>query len=175
MNTATFRDLIRTVPDWPEQGVQFRDITPLLRHGPALRALIQFLAERYAEHQLAAIAGIEARGFIIGAAMAHELGVGFIPVRKQGKLPFETISASYTLEYGSATVEVHADAAEAGERVLIVDDLVATGGTMIAAARLMQKLGAHIVETAAVIDLPAIGGSQRIRAEGLPLFTVMEF
>lgn len=175
MNVADLQARIRTVPDWPEPGVQFRDITPLLRDGPALNALVETFAKRYADHGLAAIAGIEARGFILGAALAHELGIGFIPVRKQGKLPFETVSESYTLEYGQATVEVHSDAAAPGERVLIVDDLVATGGTMIAAARLMLKLGAHVVETSAVIDLPALGGSARIRAASLPLFTLMEF
>jgi adenine phosphoribosyltransferase len=175
MTLEALQARIRTVPDWPEPGVQFRDITPLLRDGPSLNALVEAFASRYTDHALAAIAGIEARGFILGAALAHHMGVGFIPVRKQGKLPFETISESYTLEYGQATVEVHSDAAAPGERVLVVDDLVATGGTMIAAARLMRKLGAHVVETAAVIDLPALGGSARIRAAGLPLFTLMEF
>lgn len=175
MTPQALRALIRTVPDWPEPGVQFRDITPLLRDGAAFRALIEVFAERYANHDLAAIAGIDARGFIIGAALAHQLGIGFIPVRKQGKLPFATVAESYALEYGSATVEVHTDAAKAGERVLVIDDLVATGGTMIAAAKLLQRLGANVVETAAVIDLPALGGAQRIRAQALPLFTVMEF
>ncbi len=169
------RALIRTVPDWPEPGVQFRDITPLLRDGKAFRSLIEVFAERYASQEITAIAGIDARGFIIGAALAHHLGVGFIPVRKQGKLPFDTVAESYSLEYGSATVEVHTDAATAGERVLVIDDLVATGGTMIAAAKLLQRLGATVVETAAVIDLPTLGGSQRIRAHKLPIFTVMEF
>ncbi len=155
--------------------MQFRDITPLLRDGKAFRALIEVFAERYASQEITAIAGIDARGFIIGAALAHHLGVGFIPVRKQGKLPFDTVAESYSLEYGSATVEVHTDAATAGDRVLVIDDLVATGGTMIAAAKLLQRLGATVVETAAVIDLPTLGGSQRIRGHNLPLFTVMEF
>lgn len=175
MSPADLRALIRTVADWPEPGVQFRDITPLLRDGPAFGALIDAFAARYADHRLAAIAGIDARGFILGAALAYRLGIGFIPVRKQGKLPFDTIAADYSLEYGQAAVEVHADAAAPGERILVVDDLVATGGTMIAAAGLMHALGAEVVETAAVIDLPALGGSARIRAAGLPLFTLMEF
>ena len=175
MTPSQLQRKVRTVANWPEPGVQFRDITPLLRDGPSLNALVEAFAARYADHALAAVAGIEARGFILGAALAHHLGVGFIPVRKQGKLPFDTISESYTLEYGHATVEVHADAAAPGERVLVVDDLVATGGTMIAAARLMLKLGAHVVETAAIIDLPTLGGSARIREAGLPLFTLMEF
>jgi adenine phosphoribosyltransferase len=167
--------LVRTVPDWPAPGVQFRDVTPLLRNGVALRALIEQFAERYADHALAAIAGIDARGFIFGAALAQRLGVGFIPVRKQGKLPFTTVAAAYALEYGEAVVEVHTDAALPGEHVLVIDDLVATGGTMIAAAQLLQQLGARVIETAAVVDLPALGGAARIRAAGLPLFTLMEF
>lgn len=175
MTLPELHALIRTVPDWPEPGVQFRDITPLLKNGPAFQALISAFAQRYASQALDAIAGIDARGFIIGAALAHELKVGFIPVRKQGKLPFSTVAESYALEYGAATVEVHTDAATPGERVLVIDDLVATGGTMIAAANLLTRLGATVVETAAVIDLPALGGSQRIRAAQLPLFTLMEF
>jgi adenine phosphoribosyltransferase len=166
---------IRTVADWPLPGVQFRDITPLLRNGAAFRALIDIFADRYGSERLDAIAGIDARGFILGAALAHHLGVGFVPVRKQGKLPFDTVAESYTLEYGQATVEVHTDAASPGERVLVIDDLVATGGTMIAAARLMQRLGAHLVETAAVIDLPALGGSQRIADARLPFFSVLTY
>jgi adenine phosphoribosyltransferase len=167
--------LVRTVPDWPKPGVQFRDVTPLLRDGAAFRALTEQLAERYQDHDLAAIAGIDARGFIFGAALAQRLGVGFIPVRKQGKLPFDTVAAAYALEYGDAVVEIHTDAASPGEHVLVVDDLIATGGTMIAAAQLLQRLGAKVVETAAIIDLPALGGAARIRAAGLPLFTLMEF
>lgn len=166
---------IRTINDWPQPGVQFRDITPLLRDGAAFRVLIDIFAERYADERLDAIAGIDARGFILGAALAHHLGVGFVPVRKQGKLPFDTVAESYTLEYGQATVEVHTDAASPGERVLVIDDLVATGGTMIAAAHLMQRLGAHLVDTAAVIDLPALGGSRRIAAAELPFFSVLAF
>lgn len=166
---------MRTVPDWPEPGVQFRDVTPLLRDGSAFRALIEQLAERYQNHDLAAIAGIDARGFIFGGALAQRLGVGFIPVRKQGKLPFDTVAEAYALEYGNAVVEIHTDAASSGEHVLVVDDLIATGGTMIAAAQLLQRLGAKVVETAAIIDLPALGGAARVRAAGLPLFTLMEF
>lgn len=166
---------IRTIADWPQPGVQFRDITPLLRDGAAFRALIDIFAERYGDERLDAIAGIDARGFILGAALAHHLGVGFVPIRKQGKLPFDTVAESYTLEYGQATVEVHTDAASPGERVLVIDDLVATGGTMIAAARLMERLGAHLVETAAVIDLPGLGGSRRIAEAQLPFFSVLTY
>lgn len=175
MSPDQLKALVRTVPDWPKPGVQFRDVTPLLRDGAAFRALTEQLAERYQDHDLAAIAGIDARGFIFGAALAQRLGVGFIPVRKQGKLPFDTVAAAYALEYGDAVVEIHTDAASPGEHVLVVDDLIATGGTMIAAAQLLQRLGAKVVETAAIIDLPALGGAARIRAAGLPLFTLMEF
>ncbi|MEO8410826.1 MAG: adenine phosphoribosyltransferase [Propionivibrio sp.] len=173
MDTEFFRERIRTIPDWPEPGVQFRDITPLLRDGEAFRALIDAFAERYAAAQIDAIAGIDARGFIIGAALAYRLGCGFIPVRKAGKLPFATMCESYSLEYGESTVEVHTDAAEAGDHVLVVDDLIATGGTILAAAKLMQRLGARIVEAAVVIDLPALGGSARLHAAGVPGFALL--
>lgn len=166
---------IRTVANWPEEGVQFRDITPLLRHGGAFRTLIEIFAERYVDARIDAIAGIDARGFIIGAALAYRLGCGFVPVRKQGKLPYDTVRESYTLEYGEAVVEVHTDAAAPGEHVLVVDDLIATGGTMLAAATLMQRLGARIVETAAVIDLPTLGGSLRLRDAGLPPYTLLTY
>ena len=175
MDTAYFDQRIRVISDWPEAGVQFRDITPLLRDGEAFRILIDAFAERYAEAHIDAIAGIDARGFIIGAALAYRLGCGFIPVRKAGKLPFETMSESYSLEYGAATVEVHTDAAEAGDHVLVVDDLIATGGTILAAARLMQRLGAKIVEAAAVIDLPALGGSVRLRDAGVSGFALLTY
>lgn len=173
--TDNFRSLIRTIPDWPTAGIQFRDITPLLQDGPAFHALIEVFAGRYAGKPIHAIAGIEARGFIIGAALAYRLRCGFIPVRKAGKLPYETVRESYTLEYGQATVEVHTDAAEAGEHVLIVDDLIATGGTLLAAARLMERLGARIVEAAAVIDLPALGGAERLKAAALPYYTLLRY
>ncbi len=175
MDVGFFESHIRTIADWPEPGVQFRDITPLLRDGAAFRALIDVLAERYRDAHLEAIAGIDARGFIIGAALAYKLGCGFIPVRKAGKLPFETVSESYSLEYGKATVEVHTDAAAAGDHVLVVDDLIATGGTIMAAAKLMQRLGARIVEAAVIIDLPALGGSSRLEEAGIPKFALLSY
>ncbi len=175
MDSSYFDQRIRVVPNWPEPGVLFRDITPLLRDGAAFRALIEAFAERYSDARIDAIAGIDARGFIIGAALAYRLGCGFIPVRKAGKLPYETVRESYTLEYGEATVEVHTDAAEAGEHVLVVDDLIATGGTILAASRLMERLGARIIETAAVIDLPVLGGSQRLKDAGVPYFTLLKY
>ncbi len=175
MDTTDFRSRIRTIPDWPEPGVQFRDITPLLRDGTAFHGLIEAFAKRYANAHIDAIAGIDARGFIIGAALAYRLGCGFIPVRKAGKLPFETVSESYALEYGEAVVEVHTDAAAPGEHVLVVDDLIATGGTMLATVSLMQRLGARIIEAAAVIDLPALGGSKKLLAAGVPGYTLMQY
>lgn len=175
MDAGFFDRRIRIIADWPKPGVQFRDITPLLRDGEAFRALIEAFAERYADARIDAIAGIDARGFIIGAALAYRLGCGFIPVRKAGKLPFETMCESYSLEYGESTVEVHTDAADAGDHVLLVDDLIATGGTLLATARLMQRLGARVVETAVVIDLPALGGSARLQAAGVPGFALLTY
>jgi adenine phosphoribosyltransferase len=166
---------IRTIPNWPSPGITFRDITPLLRDGEAFNALIERFAERYAQTHIDAVAGIDARGFIIGAALSYRLGCGFIPIRKAGKLPFETMSESYTLEYGQATIEVHTDAAAPGDHVLVIDDLIATGGTMLATTRLMQRLGAKLVEAAAVIDLPELGGSTRLEATGVKPFTLMSF
>ena len=175
--TAYLRSHIRTVADWPLPGVRFRDITPLLLDPRAMRVLVDQFVWRYMEPSLRPdlVAGIDARGFIIGSVVAFELGVGFVPVRKKGKLPFETLSESYALEYGSATVEVHSDALRAGQRVLLIDDLIATGGTMLAAHRLLQRLGASMVEGAAIVDLPELGGSAALRAAGLELFTLLQF
>jgi adenine phosphoribosyltransferase len=175
MESEFFQKYIRTVANWPESGVQFRDITPLLRDGQAFHHLIDTFATRYEGADIDAIAGIDARGFIVGAALAYRLNCGFIPVRKQGKLPFDTVSESYSLEYGTGTVEVHTDAASAGEHVLVIDDLIATGGTMMAACRLMQKLGAHVIETAAVIDLPVLGGSAKLRNTNLAPFVLLSY
>ncbi|KAF1028867.1 MAG: Adenine phosphoribosyltransferase [Burkholderia plantarii] len=166
---------VRTVPDWPQPGVQFRDITPVLQNAKALRVLIDLLVERYVDAKLDYVAGLDARGFIIAPIVAYELGVGFVPIRKAGKLPYRTRAQSYELEYGSATVEIHEDACQRGDRVIIVDDLIATGGTMLAGKTLLEALGATVVEGAAVIDLPDLGGSARLREAGLPLFTVTEF
>lgn len=175
--TAYLRSRIRTVPDWPQPGVRFRDITPLLLDPRAMRLLVDQFVWRYMDPALRpdVVAGIDARGFIIGSVVAFELGVGFVPVRKKGKLPFETVSESYALEYGSAAVEVHVDALQRGQRVLLVDDLIATGGTMLAANRLLHRLGASVVEGAAIVDLPELGGSAALRAAGLELFTLLEF
>lgn len=178
MNVHDFlKTHIRTVPDWPAAGVQFRDITPLLQDPRVFRVLIDAFIHRYMDPALRpdVVAGLDARGFILGSVVAYELGVGFVPIRKKGKLPFTTVEETYELEYGSATVELHTDAVRPGQRVLLIDDLIATGGTMMAGRKLLEKLGATVMEGAAIVDLPELGGSARIRASGLPLFTLVEF
>lgn len=174
-DTRYLRDHIRTVPDWPEPGVQFRDITPLLQDPRTFRVLVDTFVLRYMNEGIDIVAGIDARGFILGSVVAHQLNKGFIPIRKKGKLPFTTVSEEYELEYGSATVEIHTDAIKPGERVLVIDDLIATGGTMMAGTRLIKRLGGTIVEVAAIIDLPELGGSKLLKAEGLNVFTACSF
>ena len=171
------RDHIRTVPDWPAPGVQFRDITPLLQDPKVFRVMTDAFVHRYMDPKLRpdVVAGLDARGFILGAVIAHELNVGFVPIRKKGKLPFTTVEETYELEYGSATVELHADAVKPGDRVLLIDDLIATGGTMMAGRKLLERLGASVIEGAAIVDLPELGGSQRLKDSGLPLFTLLNF
>ena len=171
------RDNIRTVPDWPVPGVQFRDITPLLQNARVFRVLIDAFVHRYMEPELRPdiVAGLDARGFIIGAVVAYELNVGFVPIRKKGKLPFTTVEETYELEYGSATVELHTDAVKPGQRVLLIDDLIATGGTMMAGRRLLERQGAIVTEGAAIVDLPELGGSNKLRESGLSLFTLVDF
>ena len=166
---------IRTVPDWPAPGVQFRDITPLLQDTKAFRVLIDAFVHRYMDRRPDVVAGLDARGFILGAVVAYELGVGFVPIRKKGKLPFTTVAETYELEYGSATVEMHTDAVKPGDRVVLIDDLIATGGTMMAGMRLLERLGATVIEGAAIVDLPELQGSDKLRAAGLPLFTLVSF
>ena len=172
---AFVRKQVRTVSNWPAPGVEFRDITPLFSSPEALHLIVQTLVERYKGMQIDAFAGLEARGFILAPLLAYELKAAFIPIRKKGKLPFETVSESYKLEYGEATVEVHTDACQPGARVVLVDDLIATGGTMMAGRQLLVRLGATVVEGAALIDLPDLGGSQRLTQAGLPLFTLCAF
>jgi adenine phosphoribosyltransferase len=168
---------IRTVPDWPAPGVQFRDITPLLQDPRVFRVLIDAFVHRYMHPALRpdVVAGLDARGFILGSVVAYELGLGFVPIRKKGKLPFTTVEETYELEYGSATVELHTDAVKPDQRVLLIDDLIATGGTMLAGKKLLEKLGATVIEGAAIVDLPELGGSQRIQDSGLNLFTLVSF
>ena len=166
---------IRTVPDWPKPGVQFRDITTVLQDRTAFRKLIDAFVHRYHGQAIDAVAAVDARGFVIGSALAYELNAGLVLIRKKGKLPFDTEVEDYNLEYGTASVELHKDAFRPGDRVVLVDDLIATGGTMLAAARLIRRLGAEITEVAAMIDLPDLGGSARLREEQLPVYTVCSF
>jgi adenine phosphoribosyltransferase len=172
MNLA---DSIRTIPDYPKPGILFRDITTLLGDARAFRRAVDELVQPFAGLKIDKVAGIEARGFILGGAVAHQLSAGFVPVRKKGKLPFQTIGVAYDLEYGTDMVEMHADAVAPGERVMLVDDLIATGGTALAAVELLRRLEAQIVATAFVIDLPDLGGSARLAAAGLPVSTLVSF
>ena len=171
------RDHIRTVPNWPAPGVQFRDITPLLQNPQVFRVLIDAFVHHFMtkEHKPDVIAGLDARGVIIGSVVAYSLGLGFVPIRKKGKLPFTTVEETYELEYGSATVELHTDAIQPGMRVALLDDLIATGGTMLAGKRLIEKLGGIATEGAVIVDLPELGGSRRLTEAGLPLFTLVDF
>lgn len=168
---------IRTVSDWTAPGVEFRDITPLLQNARDFRVLMDAFVHRYMapERRPDVVAGLDARGFILGSVLAYALGVGFVPIRKKGKLPFTTVTETYELEYGSATVELHIDAVKPGQRVLLIDDLVATGGTMMAGWRLLERLGAVVIEGAAIVDLPELGGSAKLREAGLSLFTLVDF
>jgi len=167
------KETIRTVPNWPIEGVMFRDITTLTQNSQALREACDIFYERYKDMNIGKIVGIDARGFIFGAVLAYKLGIGFVPVRKKGKLPYKTISATYSLEYGEDTVEMHVDAIKKGERVVIVDDLIATGGTLSAATQLVEQLEGDIVECAIIIDLPDLKGKDKIK--DYKVFTLMEF
>ena len=166
---------VRTVPHYPKQGIMFRDITTVLKDPVGLRLTIDELARRYRDMKIDKIAGIESRGFILAAPLAYVLGKGFVPIRKKGKLPAETIGHDYELEYGSDRIEIHVDAIEKGDRVLLVDDLIATGGTAQAACILIEKMGGHIVECAFMIDLPDIGGRARLEQCGHTVFALCEF
>lgn len=166
---------IRTVPDFPKPGVQYRDITTLLSDAEALAEAVRQLAAPYRDAGIDAVAGIDARGFIFGTAVAIELGVGFIPVRKAGKLPFETLEQNYELEYGTDTLQIHADAAGEGNRVLLVDDLIATGGTAAAAVSLLRRTGCTVAAAAFLIDLPDLGGADVIRHMDVPLTALVSF
>jgi adenine phosphoribosyltransferase len=169
------KSLIRTIPDHPKPGIQFRDITSLLEDPKGLRTAVKSLAAPFLGERVAKVVGIEARGFLFGVGVALELGAGFVPVRKPGKLPGPTVGRDYELEYGTDRVEVHADALAPGERVLIVDDLIATGGTAQATIQLIQAIGAEIVGCAFVIDLPDLGGSRRIAANNLRVVSLCSF
>jgi adenine phosphoribosyltransferase len=167
------REKIRTVPNWPIEGVMFRDITTLLLDPEAFKETCDMLFERYQKMEIDKVVAIDARGFIFGAVLAYKLNVGFVPVRKAGKLPFKTISESYTLEYGENTVEMHLDAIEKNERILVVDDLIATGGTISAATKLVEKLGGVIVECVFIVELPDLKGREKIK--NYDIFALTEF
>ena len=163
---------IRKIENWLQKGILFHDITPVLQSAEYFRLLVDLLVYRYMGQKIDAVAGLDARGFIIGAALAYQLNVGFVPIRKKGKLPFDTVSQSYALEYGEATVEIHTDAVKKGARVLLVDDLVATGGTMLAGVELIRKLGGEVVEAAVILEFTDLTGGDKIRASGVPLFSL---
>jgi adenine phosphoribosyltransferase len=164
---ASIRGAIRDIPDFPKPGIVFKDITPLLSNGPLFGKTIDLIAERYRDQTIDTVLGIESRGFIIGAALAYKLGAGFSVVRKPGKLPYETQSASYELEYGKDTLEIHIDGIQPNARVLIADDLIATGGTAAATAELVTKLGGKVVECAFVIELAFLGGRKKLQPYGV--------
>ncbi len=169
------KDTIRTIPDFPKPGIMFRDITTLMTNRAAFAESVKKLADPYRNENIDNVAGIEARGFVFGAAVALELGAGFVPIRKKGKLPFDTYEQNYELEYGSDTLEIHADAIRGQERVLLIDDLIATGGTTEAAVHLLRKAGSNIIGAGFVIDLPELGGLQRITNMGIPVTALVAF
>ena len=168
-------DAIRTIPDYPKAGIMFRDITTLLGDARAFRRAVDELVQPFAGRKVDKVAGIEARGFILGGAVAHQLSAGFVPLRKKGKLPHRTIAVDYALEYGVDTIEMHLDAFEPGQTVMLVDDLIATGGTAIAAVELLRQGGAEVIGAAFVVDLPDLGGAARLAAMGVPVSTLIAF
>jgi adenine phosphoribosyltransferase len=171
----TLADAIRSIPDYPKPGIIFRDITTLLGDARAFRRSIDELVQPYAGAKIDKVAGIEARGFILGGAVAHQLSAGFVPIRKKGKLPHPTVSIAYSLEYGVDEMEVHEDAVLKGDKVILVDDLIATGGTACAAVELMRRIGAEIVAACFIVDLPDLGGADKLRAMDVPVRTLVEF
>ncbi|MCO5133285.1 MAG: adenine phosphoribosyltransferase [Phyllobacteriaceae bacterium] len=172
---ATLEGAIRTIPDYPHKGILFRDITTLLGNARAFRRSVDELVHPYSGTGVKQVAGVEARGFILGGAMAHQLSCGFVPIRKKGKLPHETVRIAYSLEYGVDEMEMHKDAVEKGDRVILVDDLIATGGTAEGAVKLLQQMGADVVAACFVIDLPDLGGRRKIEALGVPVRTLIEY
>jgi len=172
---AELKAAIRTIPDYPKKGILFRDITTLLGNARAFRRAIDELVQPWAGTKIDKVAGIEARGFILGGAVAHQVSAGFVPIRKRGKLPHATVRIAYSLEYGLDEMEMHADAIRPGERVVLVDDLIATGGTAEGAVKLMRQIGADVVAACFIIDLPDLGGAAKLRAMGVPVRTLMAF
>ena len=173
MSVIELKEAIRAIPDFPKPGILFRDITPLLENGALLRETVDLLAAECADCSPAKVVGLDARGFIFGAALAYKLGLGFVPIRKKGKLPFRTISQSYDLEYGAAEFEIHSDSILPGESVVIVDDLLATGGTAGAAVQLVEKLGAKVLQLLVVLELTGLGGRERLKSA--PVRSLMTF
>jgi adenine phosphoribosyltransferase len=173
--TKTVKDYIRTIVDFPHEGILFRDVTTLFADARGFRMAIDQLLHPYAGQRIDKVAGVEARGFILGGAVAHQMTTGFVPIRKKGKLPGATISQSYTLEYGEAVVEIHDDALQPGEKVLLVDDLLATGGTAEAGIRLIERLGAQVIGCAFVVDLPDLGGRKKLEAMGMEVHALCSF
>ncbi|KKR36767.1 MAG: Adenine phosphoribosyltransferase [Parcubacteria group bacterium GW2011_GWF2_40_10] len=169
------RDEIRDVPDFPKPGILFKDVTTLFQSPKAMRKVIKILLRRYRNQEIDVIAGIEARGFIVGAILANRLGKPFVPIRKKGKLPYRTVSQTYILEYGTDAIEMHMDAILPGQKVLIVDDLIATGGTALAACLLVEKLGGKVAECNFIIDLPDLKGSKKLQLQGYSVFSVVDF
>lgn len=169
------KDAIRTIPDHPKPGIQFRDITTLLGDARAFREAVDALVRPFAGQGIDKVAGVEARGFVLGGAVAHQLSAGFVPLRKKGKLPHRTWAVEYALEYGTDAIEMHMDAVLEGERVMLVDDLIATGGTAEAAVKLLRRAGAEVVAACFVVDLPELGGAGRIRALGVPVQALVAF
>ncbi len=169
------RAAIRTIPDYPKPGIQFRDITTLLGNARAFRRAVDDLVNPWAGSKIDKVAGIEARGFILGGAVAHQVSAGFVPIRKKGKLPFETVRIAYSLEYGIDEMEMHKDAVAKGERVVLVDDLIATGGTAEGAVKLLRNMGAEVLAACFVVDLPELGGAAKLRALGVPVRTLVSF
>ena len=172
---AELMNAIRTIADYPKPGILFRDITTLLGNPRAFRRAIDELVHPYAGTKIDKIAGIEARGFILGGAIAHQLSAGFVPIRKKGKLPHETVRIAYSLEYGVDEMEIHMDAVKPGEKVILVDDLIATGGTAVGAVQLLRQIGADVVSACFVIDLPELGGRRKLEALGVEVRTLVEF
>ena len=174
-DNKSLRDVIRTIPDYPKPGIMFRDITTLLTDAQGFRRAVDEMVQPLAGAKIDKVAGIEARGFILGGAIAHQLSVGFVPVRKKGKLPFKTIAEEYELEYGTDEIEIHIDSVEKGERILLVDDLIATGGTALAAVSLLERAGGEVVLCSFVVDLPDLGGADKLRKAGKSVASLVEF
>jgi len=170
-----FKSVIRSIPDYPKPGIVFRDITTLLGNPRAFRRAVDEMVQPYAGVRIDKVAAIEARGFILGGAVAHQLSVGFVPVRKKGKLPWAVMGEDYALEYGTDRVEIHTDAVKQGDHVIVVDDLIATGGTCLAAIKLLERVGAEVVGCSFVIDLPDLGGAEKIRALGKDMTALVAF